>query len=217
MRVSTATTQQEHPQHAHCDSQGHPQPADRAPRPAQHRQPAEPRMSPVNAPNTAHLMPGEAVPDIVTACRLMQLGFMHPDYPLSGQPVPVSPASSAIKLQAAACAGGAVFCLRRGAAGRRAHAGPRAVDPRATGASGGGDHRPDAEAGAGLADLAYELLDAHTDTAQLVDGLPYDPSRAAHLDYLRALQRKGREVLARAAPEELSPCHRDDVGSLDVR
>ena len=34
-------------------------------------------MSPLNAPNTAHLMPGEAVPDIVTACRLMQLGFVH--------------------------------------------------------------------------------------------------------------------------------------------
>ena len=94
-------------------------------------------MSPLNAPNTAHLMPGEAVPDIVTACR--------------------------------------------------------------------------------LAELAYELLDAHTDTAQLVDGLPYDPSWAAHLDYLRALQRKGREMLARTAPEELSPCRWDDVGSLDVR
>lgn len=174
-------------------------------------------MSPLNAPNTAHLMPGEAVPDIVTACRLMQLGFMHHDYPLSGQPVPASPASTAIKLQAAACAGGAVFCLRLGAAGRRAHAAAQAVHPGATGTSGGGDHRPDAEAGAGLAELAYELLDAHTDTAQLVDGLPYDPSWAAHLDYLRALQRKGREMLARTAPEELSPCRWDDVGSLDVR
>jgi hypothetical protein len=57
------------------------------PLPPQHRQPAEPRMSPLNAPNTAHLMPGEAVPDIVTACRLTQLGFMHRDYPLSGQPI----------------------------------------------------------------------------------------------------------------------------------
>ena len=87
----------------------------------------------------------------------------------------------------------------------------------AAGTSGGGDHRPDAEAGAGLAELAYELLDAHTDTAQLVDGLPYDPSWSAHLDYLRALQRKGREMLARTAPEELSPCRWNDVGSLDVR
>jgi hypothetical protein len=115
-------------------------------------------------------------------------------------------ASTAIKLQA-------VVCLRLGAAGRRAHA----VNPGANGTSGGGDHRPDAEAGAGLAELAYELLDAHTDTAQLVDGLSYDPSWAAHLDYLRALQRKGREMLARTAPEELSPYRWGDGGSLDVR
>ena len=83
--------------------------------------------------------------------------------------------------------------------------------------SGGGHHRPDAEAGAGLAELAYELLDAHTDTAQMVDGLQDDPAWAAHLDYLRALQRKGREMLAHAAPDERSPCRWDDVGSLDVR
>jgi hypothetical protein len=83
--------------------------------------------------------------------------------------------------------------------------------------SGGGDHRPDAEAGAGLAELAYELLDAHSDTAELVDGLPFDPSWAAHLDYLRALQRKGREMLARTAVGELAPCRWDDVGALDVR
>jgi hypothetical protein len=71
--------------------------------------------------------------------------------------------------------------------------------------------------GAGLAELAYELLDAHTDTTQLVDGHPHDPSWAAHLDYLRALQRKGREMLARIAPQELSPCRWDDAGSFDVR
>jgi hypothetical protein len=34
----------------------------------------------------------------------------------------------------------------------------------------------------GLAELTYELLDAHTDTAQLADGLAYDPSWAAHLE-----------------------------------
>jgi hypothetical protein len=77
--------------------------------------------------------------------------------------------------------------------------------------------RVPASTAAGLAELAYELLDAHADTAQLVDGLPYDPSWAAHLDYLRALQRKGRELLARTAAEELWPCRWDDVGSLDVR
>jgi hypothetical protein len=127
------------------------------------------------------------------------------------------PASTAIKLQAAARAGGAVVCLGLGAAGRRAHAAAQAVHPGAAGTSGGGDHRPDAEAGAGLAELAYELLDAHSDTAQLVDALPYDPSWAAHLDYLRALQRKGREILAHTAPDEVSRCRWDDVGSLDVR
>ena len=128
-----------------------------------------------------------------------------------------APASPAIRRHATACAGGAVVCLRLGAAAPRAHAAAPAVHAGATGTSGGGDHRPDAAAGACLAELAYELLDAHTDTAQLVDGLPYDPSWAAHLDYLRALQRKGREMLARTAPEELSDCRWDDVGWLDVR
>src|SRR3954464_15078855 len=128
-----------------------------------------------------------------------------------------APASNAIKLQAAACAGVAVVCRRLGAAGRRAHVADRAVHPGATGTSGGGDHRPDAEAGAGPAEPAYEFVDAHTGTAQLVDGLPYDPSRAAHLDYLRALQRKGREMLARTAREEPSPLCWDDPRSRDVR
>jgi hypothetical protein len=72
------------------------------------------------------------------------------------------------------------------------------------------------QAAAGLAELAYELLDAHTDTAQLVEDLPYDPSWAAHLDYLRALQRKGREMLARTVPEESSPCPQHDERSIDV-
>jgi hypothetical protein len=127
------------------------------------------------------------------------------------------PASTAIKLQAAVCAGGVVVCLRLGAAGRRAHAAAQAVHPGVTSTSGGGDHRSDSPAAASLAVLAYELMDAHADTAQLADGLTYDSSWAAHLDYLRALQRKGREMLARTAPEELSPCCWDDVGSLDVR
>jgi hypothetical protein len=73
------------------------------------------------------------------------------------------------------------------------------------------------EAGACLAELVYELLDAHTDKAQLVDGLSNDPSWAAHLDCQRGLQRKGREMLERTAPGEASPCRSDDVGSLDVR
>jgi hypothetical protein len=42
----------------------------------------------------------------------------------------------------------------------------------------------------------YELLDAHADTAALAGGLLHDPLWAAHLDYLRALNRKGEETLA---------------------
>ena len=64
------------------------------------------------------------------------------------------PASIAIKLHAAERAAGAVVRLRLGAAGRRAHPVDEAVHPGGTGTSGGGDHRPDAEAGAGLAELA---------------------------------------------------------------
>jgi hypothetical protein len=52
---------------------------------------------------------------------------------------------------------------------------------------------------AGIADLVYELLDAHADTMRLARELDSDPAWAAHLDYLRDLQRVGRESLARAA------------------
>lgn len=45
--------------------------------------------------------------------------------------------------------------------------------------------------------LVYELLDAHSDTATLAGGLDADPEWAAHLDYLRDLQRVAREGLAR--------------------
>jgi hypothetical protein len=127
------------------------------------------------------------------------------------------PASTAIRIQAAVYAGGALVCLRLGAAGRRAHSVPQGVRVGASGRSGGGDHQRDAEPAAGVAALAYELLDAHADTAQLADGLACDLSWAAHLDYLRALQRKGREVLARTAREELSSCWSTDSGSFHVR
>jgi hypothetical protein len=50
-----------------------------------------------------------------------------------------------------------------------------------------------------LTDLVYELLDAHSDTESLVraptTGMPW----RAHLNYLRDLQRTGREILARAS------------------
>ena len=50
-----------------------------------------------------------------------------------------------------------------------------------------------------VTELLYELLDAHVDTMRLADGLDAEPMWAAHLDYLRDLQRVGREALARAA------------------
>lgn len=48
-------------------------------------------------------------------------------------------------------------------------------------------------------DLIYELVDAHSDTAALAADLARDPSWEMHLMYLRALQRRGRETLARAS------------------
>ncbi|HUA07452.1 MAG TPA: hypothetical protein VMB27_26355 [Solirubrobacteraceae bacterium] len=47
-----------------------------------------------------------------------------------------------------------------------------------------------------LARLVYELLDAHADTEQLSRRGHDDLVWAAHLDYLRDLQRVAREVLA---------------------
>ena len=126
-------------------------------------------------------------------------------------------ASTSIKIPAAVCAGGAPACLRLGAAGRRAHSAHHAIHTGDTGTRAAGDQRPAAKAAGGLAALAYELLDAHADTAQLADGLACDPSWTAHLDYLRALQRKGREMLARATAEELSSYRWTDSGSLGVR
>ena len=48
-----------------------------------------------------------------------------------------------------------------------------------------------------LTEVAYELLDAHDDTARLADELVLDERWRAHLDYLRDLQRVAREELAR--------------------
>jgi hypothetical protein len=50
--------------------------------------------------------------------------------------------------------------------------------------------------------LIYELLDAHRDTAEIAQDLSDDPEWAAHLEYLRALQRIGREMLARMPADE---------------
>ena len=48
-----------------------------------------------------------------------------------------------------------------------------------------------------LALVVYELLDAHDDTVRLGEGLEADLRWRAHLDYVRGLQRVGREALAR--------------------
>lgn len=53
--------------------------------------------------------------------------------------------------------------------------------------------------------LVYELLDAHQDTVELGAELAED-SWQAHLDYLRALQRTGRELLAGATATDI-PSH----------
>jgi len=45
--------------------------------------------------------------------------------------------------------------------------------------------------------LVYELLDAHVDTLTLAAELSENQGWAAHLDYLRDLQRVARETLAR--------------------
>jgi hypothetical protein len=51
-----------------------------------------------------------------------------------------------------------------------------------------------------IVDLVYELLDAHDDTARLVRGDIdcWEEAWFAHLEYLRSLQRVGRELLAHA-------------------
>jgi hypothetical protein len=66
---------------------------------------------------------------------------------------------------------------------------------------GGTLHHVDRTTGAApmqLTELVYELLDAHTDTVRLVDE-PGTAGWGVHLEYLRDLQRVGREVLAHAS------------------
>jgi len=48
-----------------------------------------------------------------------------------------------------------------------------------------------------LTDLVYELLDAHCDTICLVNEADDGVEWAAHISYLRDLQRVGLETLAR--------------------
>jgi hypothetical protein len=53
-----------------------------------------------------------------------------------------------------------------------------------------------------LVELIYELLDAHYETALLIEQPTCAIRWDAHLDYVRALQRQGREVLAAACVEQ---------------
>jgi hypothetical protein len=47
-----------------------------------------------------------------------------------------------------------------------------------------------------LVRLVYELLDALDDTARIASVLGFEERWRIHLDYLRDLQRLGREILA---------------------
>jgi hypothetical protein len=58
----------------------------------------------------------------------------------------------------------------------------------------------DSQRTSALIDLVYELLDAHTDTVVLASDIT-DPAWEAHTDYVRALHRRGREILAASARE----------------
>ena len=58
--------------------------------------------------------------------------------------------------------------------------------------------RSDSQRPSLLIDLVYELLDAHSDTVDLASQMN-DPDWQAHTEYVRALQRRGREILALSA------------------
>ena len=53
-----------------------------------------------------------------------------------------------------------------------------------------------------LSELTEELLDAHCDTVCLAEALPAGPAWAAHLAYLRDLQRVGQRTLAELSPPD---------------
>ena len=61
--------------------------------------------------------------------------------------------------------------------------------------------KPDSSRTTLLIDLVYELLDAHSDTVALASDMVDDPAWEAHTDYVRALQRRGREILAAGSPQ----------------
>jgi hypothetical protein len=66
-----------------------------------------------------------------------------------------------------------------------------------------------------LVALVYELLDAHRDTIELADPRPELVWRA-HLDYLRALQRAGRAMLAQVVAGPTATATPSDQGQRVV-
>lgn len=60
-------------------------------------------------------------------------------------------------------------------------------------------HADAQHSGERLTRLVYELLDAHGDTARLASEPGRDRDWSSHLDYLRDLQRVGREILAQTS------------------
>jgi hypothetical protein len=117
----------------------------------------------------------------------------HPILPISQPPVPGR------RVLTATVAGIATSCmtLLRAAAVRHPGGPPNAGrSDQARTPSSGASQRGPKPAPSAVASLVYELLDAHDDTAQMASELVLDPLWQAHLDYLRALQRKGRETLA---------------------
>jgi hypothetical protein len=114
-------------------------------------------------------------------------GDQEPSDPVSGTNERDQAPSLADAVHAAVAAGDALIRAGLGVVVSRMPSTPTAVRTAATSAR---------------AALVYELLDAHADTADLAAELPHDPRWAAHLDYLRALQRTGREALAHSSVED---------------
>ena len=69
-----------------------------------------------------------------------------------------------------------------------------------------------------LTELTEELLDAHCDTLFLAEALSAEPGWAAHIDYLKDLQRVGQRALAELSDvsvEEPRP-HQAELSDVSV-
>ena len=74
------------------------------------------------------------------------------------------------------------------------------------GVAGGASESSSAAVPLEIEALVYELLDAHADTADLAAELGWngDQRWSLHIDYLRALQRTGRQALAHLGMEHVA-------------